>query len=1203
MKDGHQGSWFGGAAGGHNLHTVRRAASELQLSSVRPPPEPRPGSVSPSINFSYPRARLQSPTGSLRSLQLEDQTLVYDPNSRRMVPRAQLHARSEAIYEEDYDDHFRAEPLPKRQPKQPKAPKQPKLSRAGSHLSRGTVGRTRAPALETNEVQNTRVSNAVAEPEPVTALEPESIATPPKVKAKKKKKKRSEQAESVAATPAVLPERETPTENEVSTGYTLGPESSPALAPKSKKTTPPATKVKDATPSPGPMSKVSVVATREPSSSPARSARFATATDQLVVRHEPPPRSLSPRKSALKQASPTRAISPSDDGSDVSGVPNSLSPNDEARKKSFRVSWDDRNTVVVTEPTVQHAAEQAASSSPQTKKPWLAIVGKSIKKETVAVEKEETMSPRPALPSFGSVREKKPKEQEERPLVRPEHAATGELTPTVATSAAVANEPNAPESREPLPAVLPSVEQDEQVSSSEDGLMEDTSDEDADSEIGTHHLAPDGMAAKNGSDTVPEISVSHASARQPQEVEESGITRPSRLEEDLSSDGDDVEGSDAEDHAGLQMDDIKEEEEEGDTYTDAHEEINEADGNGFLSLDAVLESPTTSPVVKTTKDLAVHEAKEAKAMEQPGEPTEAPDDWENAKAYWKSLSSEKRRQLEQEAMDEADDDSQEPKTAEADNRNITSKVNDRTTTPKGERTYQILPGTTVDSTLDYTPESSKANGTTFRKSMKESQHAESTKSEPHKLGSSLRKSMRAERPVSAGGESLAQRFVESGSPSSTPRMKRSLRQSSVDLDSSVVRPSLSVTDRPASYHAAGTSLRNMQSPRSNGAASPVSAKRASSLKPSLRRRGSDSSESSFTRARAGTSGSHDFRKSMRSSMRVPPATSDGVRDNSRFSLRPHSPPAVGVRRNSVSSLPPAASFGTGRMRHSLRGESANAPSRKRMSAFSKAKKAKGGSRFGDSSDEDESSMNLNMFKSRFADSSSDDDEPKSKGKSLPKSLRAKSNRATASAIELPFSSNGRESPNLYDNDTTLVPPKRLQQLPGSPLQQTEASQGSLVPLPQVGGSDASEYGSFRPQHTRRGSFISLLRRKKEPATRISRDVAVSATRPDPRLEHNAEELDALRNPTLHKRGPSWPLPEPEDTGPSAAQHSPERPSTAGGPIVDPSSKKSKFMRRRSASQGMVPADTVDMDDDGITDAAPPKKKKFGALRKIFRLHD
>lgn len=1200
MRDGQKGSWFG-AATAHDLHTMRRTASELQLSSVRAPSEPRPGSVSPSINFSYPRARLRSPTGSLRSLQLEEQTLVYDPNSRRMVPRLQLEARSQAIHEEDYD---RAGDRPQNK-KQPKAPKQPRLSRAGSHLSRGTVARTKTPALEAGAAELQLASDTVPEPDLSQEVGPDAGAVLSKPKSKRKKKTAQNQpitsrASGLAATEGTS---NCVSAETIAEQFSVTPEIRNTQPSITTKTTRSFDNANGATASPDTKSKVNVVASREPSESPARSARFAASTDQLLVRHEPPPRSLSPRKSALKYASPTRAVSPSDDGSDASGVPGSLVPNDESRKKNFRVSWDDRSTVVVSELNAEHAAEQAASSSPQNKRKWHGIVGKPSKKDVISVEKEETMSPRPILPSFGSVREKKPKEQEERPLVRPEHVAQAE-TPAAAGSAPTSfpAEPNTSKQREPLPSLGSVAEKEEEVSSSEDGLMEDTSDEDSDFQADAAHTGIHGAATNSNEifeSQVPEIAVLDASPRPPQAEQHENMPAVSVNDYDSSSGSEELDMMDAHAHgASLQMDDIKEEEEGADMYSDAYEEITEPDGDGFLSLDAVLESPAGSPRAKSASDKLVVEEKEPEAA-GPNFENELPDDWEKAKAYWKSLSSAKRRQLEQEAMEEGEDEHENQSRAMKIDRLKSLKADTQTTTPAKDRSYQIAPGTIqpFDSTPESTP--TDANGSSMRKSMRYTQHSEATKSGSRKLGSSLRKSMRPERRLSTAAKSSSHSFAETPPPNSAPRMKRSLRHNSMDLSSSEVSPSLNVNNRPASYHAPTdpvSSTRHTHSLRADGSPSAASAARGAAMKTILRRHGSDSSESSFTRARAGSSGVHEFRKSMRDSMREPRATSD--------SMRPLSPPALGARRDSVSSLPSGASLGAGRMRQSLRGESADPPTRRRMPGFgkstsTKSKKGKSGSRFGDSSDEDERPTSMNIFKSRFADSSSEDDEPltKSKGKGLPKSLRAKPNaRATSGAIDLPFARGGRESPSL---DNSVVTQSKRAQAVGSPLHQSGAGRGPLLPLSHSNDNDESS----RPRHSRRGSFISLLRRKKDPSSKITGELSESAARQDTNLERSPEELDALRNTPLHKRGPSWPLPEPEITGLGGDQHSPERPSTAGGALVSTSSNKSKFTRRRSASQGMMPADSADMDEDLITDAVPQKKKKFGALRKIFGLHD
>jgi hypothetical protein len=152
--------------------------------------------------------------------------------------------------------------------------------------------------------------------------------------------------------------------------------------------------------------------------------------------------------------------------------------------------------------------------------------------------------------------------------------------------------------------------------------------------------------------------------------------------------------------------------------------------------------------------------------------------------------------------------------------------------------------------------------------------------------------------------------------------------------------------------------------------------------------------------------------------------------------------------------------------------------------------------------------------------------------------------------------------------------------------------------------------------TRRGGFMSILRRKKNPSDKITKELGESAARKDTNLERSSEELAVLRNNSLHNRDSSWPLPAEEGPGVENGTTTEQaRPSTSGEPS---SSKKrrSTFLRRRSTSQGMVGLGHPEVDNnelvpeipDGFAtiDSAqsqPQRKKKFGALRKMFGIHD
>ena len=175
---------------------------------------------------------------------------------------------------------------------------------------------------------------------------------------------------------------------------------------------------------------------RPQSLSPTRYAHFAKTPSSapLAIKHEPPPRSLSPAKSAMRKSPSPRPGSAASQASNV-GFTGSVYRNSEAadasqfaeavnsnlaslhKKRGSRVSFDDE-PVVVTENesslpgapvrSAQQpgglAAERKGDSAPQaTQDPQLeriAILGPHP-------GEDDFLTPRPALPSFGSVRRRK----------------------------------------------------------------------------------------------------------------------------------------------------------------------------------------------------------------------------------------------------------------------------------------------------------------------------------------------------------------------------------------------------------------------------------------------------------------------------------------------------------------------------------------------------------------------------------------------------------------------------------------------------------------------------------------------------------------------------------------------------------------------------------------------------------------------------
>ncbi|KAB8253625.1 hypothetical protein BDV32DRAFT_32126 [Aspergillus pseudonomiae] len=162
---------------------------------------------------------------------------------------------------------------------------------------------------------------------------------------------------------------------------------------------------------------------RPPSSSPGRSTRFS---DQLSVMglvgehlHQPPPRSVSPAKSAMKNP---RKCSLSPDGRNgavlrpgpaLSELSDGTSAgSDEGfrlgfRRKPVKVSFDDEAEIVgvaASPPTsLEDIVFESPPVKPKGKTSWFGISNR--KSATVGSDEfDEVFKPRPELPSFGSIR-------------------------------------------------------------------------------------------------------------------------------------------------------------------------------------------------------------------------------------------------------------------------------------------------------------------------------------------------------------------------------------------------------------------------------------------------------------------------------------------------------------------------------------------------------------------------------------------------------------------------------------------------------------------------------------------------------------------------------------------------------------------------------------------------------------------------------
>ncbi|KAK2048670.1 hypothetical protein LZ31DRAFT_458379 [Colletotrichum somersetense] len=1428
------GSWFGAAVEG-NLANVRKSDEQIRVVS----PESRPGAVSPtsSVNFSYPRMPGTSPPASptfesmkmtvsqrlvsprptesvnSRTASTAEQSLIYDPNSRRMVPKADALLREQVVQD--------AAEKPVKKKKQ-----QQGLARSGSHLAKGTVGRVQGSAVASAEAapiptpsQQPQVCAHTDAPEQITLQNQPQIKET--VRPTRAQKQTPEPAQAVVHELALAPSAISRSHTTESTGPThqqlagspvaeqpvvrdvresggastlphseprqgapvLGRKPStvqeesedelassdeeiepsqqpamhrtvanvievvplrssvpkqPSLSSESTVVEAPANVSSQRQPSPPRLKQPgSVRNARAQSASPVRSAHFALGADRLVIRHEPPPRSVSPRKSAMKHStSPSRGASLSDDGSEASG-PSRFGSEATAveapmpRKKSVRVSFDDEKNKIMGQSAEKPDFDSPVPPSPQqAKRHWFNHLGRNRKKDTVALDDDEVMKPRPALPSFGSVREKKPRDsEEERPLVRPLESSSpsGPDAPeskpdrpvpasqshdhnvgmVLSQEQTARNAANISRFREPLPPVVTSLEGSGfySPSSTSNSDVEDGDDIFQDSELVQEPeptMSPERVGEKivaaqpkSTVDTpVPSVQMAPALNDDTQDYREEDIPsisviQPTPIPKETEGNGSaslsgkgyfDVPGGfpedESEDNAsrsnaqpgitGMTKDQpaqatssnggvnssfktahhlvpVAESESEGESiYSDAYEDLSDVDGDGFMSLDAVIASPIQDkfphkphqkPVANspqqtpedsraTTSQNVTDSSYVSGSSQRPEDLPE--DEWERAKLFWRGLTSEKRKQLEQEALEEAgaEGDLEEAIQPVKVKRKKSVRKSDSATQQQAsanpERVYQIQPGTRAIDEEDEQDspvalrktlrgrqgqETGSANAR-LQKTMRGGQGQISTAS-----GTGMRKTLRSDASASQIAQSLQ--------PTAMNGLKKSMRQNGSS-------PQVGHAPQPQTNPAVGSRPVSIQGPLSgqDGRSknlpldnSMSSVEMAKAMQATLRRRASDSSESSFRRARPKQEG-FGFRKSMRTHTETDQSAPGG---NSRFSLRSMSPPASPIS-------PPVSMGNRTTMRGTLRSDSSDGSTRRmRLPAFGKSSSKKaagkaGKSRFGDSSDEE--NIGQPGFRSRFAESSDEEvSAPAPVTHNMPKSMRAPSS-AAATAMKAPLTRNdeeAEESPDLPDSSDEEAVRPPVQQKPLSPRRASGAS-GRLV-KPQLDGQGLHRSGSGRGalvestipamgtqvmsrpgSHQRRGSLLSVLLRKKEnEASKILRPAAgESGARVDTKLERSASEISALRGVTTSPKTQkgmahdNWPLVETIDDE--------KRPMTADNNRSKDTSRP-VFMKRRSTNQVLISGQPDDREGSIQLDGSGKKKKKFGTLRRMFKLDD
>lgn len=758
--------------------------------------------------------------------------------------------------------------------------------------------------------------------------------------------------------------------------------------------------------------------------SPSRSARFSAAPVIEGIRHEPH-RGISPVKSAMKHSPASSVRTPSPLNSNASPVggktasETSEAPSLDAlpkKKKAVRVSFD------AAPQEIQPPSTPASSSVIRERSP------------VIDDDMDEIMKPRPALPSFGSVRRDRvqPEYAEkvtERPPDRNEASSDHAIGGILANDKAEAlntNEPLPPEvtskdgpsyisdeSEEETPAIKPQTIEmpaaQPALESKDDAPTADASTTSANEhvpQIGVQPPTPGeesvrklgGMSPPASPKPKQEFSVPGGWAEE--EADEEAVTavvqpeapEPKTIESLTTQPAPAISAAppatltsshvEPPSHsAAANLSDITESDsDDSAAFSDAAEDLSDLDEGGFASLDAIVESPAMPSPAAAKKVTTPPDSPSARqAAKQQARGTDGSGDWSQATAYWSKLSRQQREQIEREHLSSDDEYRPQPLTTQR---------------PKKKKSALKQPVAPVDPVAQ-PPQTSQQPATRAR------QTAATLQTQDAAPAAKMRKSMRgAQDPAPApvndgvqmrssmrqGGSGGAMRTSMRGPPAQRPQSEVIAARSTTQRQNA--RP-LSVDTASSNAAAGGAMLHYQASPKERSQESPFpklvpqqaaqpppKGSRFSKQQP-VAKEDSDS-ESSFKKKRRPSASTIDTggRYNMKRSMRAGSIDSEQARP---ISATPEKRKAFSVR-----SLSPTGSF-FGRNRQTLK-ESMRAPpvdTGVKTLRGPNSMKAGSGKTMRNSAPARPATSSGNLtskFKSRFADSDDEDDGGKPGGR-------------------------------------------------------------------------------------------------------------------------------------------------------------------------------------------------------------------------------
>ena len=870
---------------------------------------------------------------------------------------------------------------------------------------------------------------------------------------------------------------------------------------------------------------------RPQSLSPARAAHFSSQPEYETLggtKHQPPARSVSPAKSALKN-SPSRGhspigvivggqsrqqgLAPSEASDTASNLSNDGSRALPRRKKSARVSFDDDTVAVGRAASPPMSPDSPVLLSPQSKpksRSWLDLLREKNQESMLSdTDQDSVIKPTPALPSFGSIRgrndevvvdsaqqQKSSGDRADDTLRSMDNSTDQVVGGLFSQDAATKNykDGNQPTpyqgSQEPLPPEVTSVEGSGYQSDEEthvldsqqeadrfatkeraDHISEDTqSGETASSAVPAEDLTfdqpsadvpsislqpatpaletghsertswlgmPGGFPSSSEAATSSYNSIAPIAETHPEITPATvGIAEPEPQAAAAQHDPGTPHVGEVSEGLRIQIESQSGDESEdtgGSIYSDAAEDPDDLDGDGFGSINAIVESPAASPSTDIAGKLPSVSPIKIAPVAKAGRPSplarndselsEPPSNagWDSAQAYWAGLSQTRRQQLEQAAAPGALDETATPnysmrgpapakmtKKKSSRTSNSGPEANDPELPPWPDRQYRnditrsaspkvpppksaLRNGGQADNAQETHMRSSMRSGPPPKSALRNGGQADNAQ-ETHMRSSMrsgpppksalrnggqadnaqethMRSSMRSGPPSKSALKNVGQRNSVQSQPEPKAALQKKKRPVSAVAMIDYQKPQASPAPTHSRAASAGTPATSLKP------VLPQPKNKKPIAKPKLGRNDSDSS-SSFKKARSSTPNSTSNRYSMKRTMR--PSSVDArpqsLATSQSLSGRTSSP-AGSMARRPFSSVGPGANGMRTSMRDSI---DSGKPARATVRGSLDSKRPKSPSRFGfgkASKPKPVDSKPSSRFSSRFGDSSDEEDGP------------------------------------------------------------------------------------------------------------------------------------------------------------------------------------------------------------------------------------